>query len=64
MGAVLWGLAWALAPQLSVPGLRTATLGGIILIGIVTYFGSAALFGAMSLRELKSSLRRKRREQD
>ncbi len=60
MGVVLWGLAWALAPQLSVPGLRTATLGGIILAGIVTYFGSAALFGAMSLPELKSSLRRKR----
>ena len=60
MGLVLWGLSSALAGQLATPGLRTAALGGIILAGIATYFASAAALGAMSLPELKSSLRRRK----
>lgn len=60
MGVVLWGLSWALAGQLATPGPRTAALGLIILAGIASYFTAAAALGAMSLPELKSSLRRKR----
>lgn len=60
MGLVLWGLSTALAGQLATPGLRTAALGGIILAGIATYFTAAAALGAMSLPELKSSLRRRK----
>lgn len=60
MGAVLWGLSWAMAEQLATPGPRTAALGLIILAGIATYFTAAAALGAMSLPELKSVLRRRR----
>ncbi|MDQ2067360.1 murein biosynthesis integral membrane protein MurJ [Xinfangfangia sp. CPCC 101601] len=61
MGVVLWGLSTWLAPQLATPGPRTAALGVIVLAGIVTYFGSAAAIGAMSMAELKASLRRGRK---
>jgi len=60
MGALLWVLSWAFAGQLATPGLRTLVLGGIILAGIATYFTAAAALGAVSLADLKSSLRRKR----
>ena len=60
MGLVLWGLSAALAGQLATPGLRTAALGGIILAGIALYFAAATVLGAMSLPELKSSLRRRK----
>jgi putative peptidoglycan lipid II flippase len=58
MGAVLWGLAYVLADSLTTPGLRTLTLLGLVIAGIVTYFGAAAAIGAMSLPELKAALRR------
>lgn len=60
MGVLLWVMSSALAEQLATPGHRTLALGLIILAGIVTYFGTAAAIGAVSLSELKSSLRRRR----
>jgi putative peptidoglycan lipid II flippase len=58
MGAVLWVLAWALGDMLAAPGLRSLALLGICLAGIVVYFGAAMALGAMSLPELRASLRR------
>ncbi len=58
MGVVLWVLAWALSDLLTAPGLRSLALLGICLAGIVVYFGAAMAIGAMSLSELRASLRR------
>ncbi|MCB6179013.1 murein biosynthesis integral membrane protein MurJ [Rhodobacter sp. Har01] len=60
MGAVLWGLAQVMSGWLAAPGARSLGLLVLCSAGIVTYFGIAAVLGAMSLPELKSVLRRNR----
>ncbi|MFN3390106.1 MAG: hypothetical protein ACK40O_14380, partial [Allosphingosinicella sp.] len=60
MGLVLWGLSMALAGPLATPGLRTAALGGMILVAMVVYFGTVLLIGGMSWVELKGAFRRQR----
>ena len=62
MGAVLWGLAAALATPLATPGIRTLALLALCLAGIVVYFGTAFAIGAMSLAEMKAALRRRPRQ--
>lgn len=58
MGAVLWGGALVLGAGLASPGWRYLALGGLILAGILSYFGAAAALGAFRLAELRG-LRRK-----
>lgn len=58
MGAVLWGLAWALGAPLATPGIRTLALLVLCLAGIGVYFGTAFAIGAISLPELRAALRR------
>ncbi len=58
MGAVLWGLSAVLSDSLATPGVRTLALLGLVMAGVVTYFGTAAAIGAMSMPELKAALRR------
>jgi putative peptidoglycan lipid II flippase len=60
MGLVLWGLSMALAGPLATPGLRTAALGGMILVAMAVYFGTVLLIGGMSWAELKGAFRRQR----
>lgn len=60
MGLVLWGLTTVFADALAVPRLRTAALGGIVLAGMVVYFGSVLLIGGMSWVELRGAFRRQR----
>lgn len=59
MGAVLWLAAGWLDAALHIAGLRYLALAGLITLGAVTYFGSAHLFGAMPLSDLKSAFRRR-----
>ncbi len=61
MGLVLWGLSWAMADLLATPGVRTLALLALCLAGIVVYFGTAIAIGAMSLADMKASLRRRPR---
>jgi putative peptidoglycan lipid II flippase len=61
MGLVLWGLSWAMAGMLATPGVRTLALLALCLAGIAVYFGTAIAIGAMSLADLKASLRRRPR---
>ncbi|MEZ5687033.1 MAG: polysaccharide biosynthesis C-terminal domain-containing protein, partial [Paracoccaceae bacterium] len=58
MGAVLWAAAWALEGALQAPGLRYLALTGLIVLGIVTYFGAGGLIGAFRMADFKSALKR------
>ena len=58
MGAVLWAAAWALEGALHAPGLRYLALTGLIVLGIVTYFGAGGLIGAFRMADFKSALKR------
>ncbi|MDE3080175.1 MAG: murein biosynthesis integral membrane protein MurJ [Paracoccaceae bacterium] len=58
MGAALWALAHALAPQLATPGVRYGALAILVLVGGVVYFGAVIALGGMRVSDLKSSFRR------
>ena len=58
MAVALWGLAQILQPWLSQPGLRFAALAILVLGGMSTYGICTTLFGAISLKSLKSRGRR------
>jgi putative peptidoglycan lipid II flippase len=60
MGGVLWGMMVLLAEPLVTPGLRTATLGAMILAAMTVYFGTVLAIGGMSWVELKGAFRRQR----
>jgi len=60
MGAVLWGGALWLEAALAAPGVRSLALLALVVAGMVTYFATAALTGAMSVTDLKAALRRQR----
>lgn len=59
MGAVLWVAAGAMAPLLASPGWRYLALAGLVMIGVVSYFGGGAALGAFRLSDFKG-LRRRR----
>ena len=58
MGAICWALALALGPALSTPGLRYLALLGLVLAGMVSYFATAHVIGALRLSEFKRAFRR------
>ncbi|OAN85014.1 murein biosynthesis integral membrane protein MurJ [Jannaschia sp. EhC01] len=57
MGAVLVLSEILIGPFLGEPGLRYVALALLVALGIGSYFGFARLFGAFSLRELRSTMR-------
>jgi putative peptidoglycan lipid II flippase len=60
MGLVLWlGALW-LATLLAMPGWRYLALGGLILLGMVAYFGFGAMLGAFRRADFTAALRRAR----
>jgi putative peptidoglycan lipid II flippase len=60
MGLVLWLMMTALAGPLATPGIRTASLGAMVLVAMAVYFGTVLLIGGMSWVELKGAFRRQR----
>jgi putative peptidoglycan lipid II flippase len=60
MGGVLLGLQAALSDMLLQSGVRYLALLGLVLGGIVVYFGSGALIGAFDIADFRQALRRKR----
>ncbi|MCJ7871343.1 murein biosynthesis integral membrane protein MurJ [Phaeobacter sp. J2-8] len=60
MGLVLWGLNAALGRYLVMDYIRYPALAALILLGSLAYFIFGQVFGAFSLHELKSTLRRRR----
>ncbi|SFR46619.1 putative peptidoglycan lipid II flippase [Yoonia tamlensis] len=58
MGAILWATAFVLAPYFGVATLRYGALLGLVIIGIISYFGIGHLIGAFKLAEFKRSMRR------
>lgn len=59
MGVVLVGTELVLGPFLSPTGPRYIALALLVAIGMGSYFGFARLFGALSLRELRATMRGK-----
>lgn len=57
MGAMLFLGELLLSPFLGEPGLRYIALALLVALGMGSYFGFAKLFGAFSLRELRSTMR-------
>lgn len=58
MGACLWGAMAVLNPFLGMAGLRYGALAALIVIGMLSYFGTGQLIGAFQLSEFKRTLRR------
>ncbi|MDP4033051.1 MAG: murein biosynthesis integral membrane protein MurJ [Pseudorhodobacter sp.] len=58
MGGVLWGATHVLSPMLEVGGWRYLGLLGLILAGIISYFGIGNLIGAFRLTDFRNALRR------
>ena len=58
MGLVLLGAAWLLDGSLEVPLARVLGLLGLVALGLASYIVAARIFGAFTLAELKSGLRR------
>ncbi|TDK42253.1 murein biosynthesis integral membrane protein MurJ [Antarcticimicrobium luteum] len=59
MGVCLWVAARALDAALNTGGLRYLALAGLVGLGIVVYFGTAHVIGAVRLSEFARALRRK-----
>ncbi|MDX2482376.1 MAG: murein biosynthesis integral membrane protein MurJ [Pseudodonghicola sp.] len=59
MGAVLWAAARVLEQALNTGGLRYLALFGLVALGIVVYFATAHVIGAVRLSDFSRSLRRK-----
>jgi putative peptidoglycan lipid II flippase len=60
MGACLWLAMLALAPALEASGWRYPALALLVVLGLVSYFGSGALIGAFRIADLKAAMRRRR----
>jgi putative peptidoglycan lipid II flippase len=60
MGGCLWVAAQLLHPYLQLPFLRYLALFGLVMIGIVSYFGVGTLIGAFRLSDFKTNMRRKK----
>jgi putative peptidoglycan lipid II flippase len=58
MGAVLWGLAFAMQALLVTSGVRYLALLALVLLGSVSYFLAGGLIGAFKLSDFRSALRR------
>ncbi len=59
MGAVLWLVAWAMAPALALPGWRFAALGGLIAMGAVAYAAAGHFLRAFAMGEIVAAIRRR-----
>ena len=58
MGVIVWGMHVLLTPFFGMAGLRWLALLGVILAGIISYFGIGHLIGAFRLSEFRSAMRR------
>ena len=59
-GGVMWAAMQLLAPLLAMPTWRYGALAVLIAVGIAGYFALAQALGALSLGDLRASLRRRR----
>ena len=58
MGVVLWGLAVLLQPALGTDYVRYAALLGLIVLGALSYFGTAHAVGGLPMADLRRAVRR------
>ncbi|MBC7147278.1 MAG: murein biosynthesis integral membrane protein MurJ [Thioclava marina] len=58
MGAAIWVVTWAAPGLFTVPGLRALALLGLVLFGMVVYFGTAIAIGAMHMADLRGAVRK------
>jgi putative peptidoglycan lipid II flippase len=62
MGFILFWCSATMSTFLGMPGWRYLALAILVSIGIISYFASAQMLGAIKLSELKGALRRGRSE--
>jgi len=58
MGVVLWGAMVVMTPFFAMAGWRYLALLGLIMIGIISYFGIGQMIGAFRLGEFKRAFQR------
>lgn len=58
MGAVLWAAMVVMTPFFAMTGWRYLALLGLILIGIISYFGIGQIIGAFRLGEFRRAFKR------
>lgn len=58
MGAVLWAASALLTDALHTGGIRYLALAGLVVLGMVVYFGCGQLIGAFRLAEFRKTMRR------
>lgn len=58
MSVILWGAMVVMAPFFAMAGWRYLALLGLILIGMISYFGIGQLIGAFRLGEFKRAFQR------
>lgn len=59
MGLCLWAGGWVLGPVLHMAAWRYLALAALVVLGMVSYFGSGALFGAFRLSDFRAAMRRR-----
>ncbi len=60
MGLCLWAGAWGLGPMLHMASWRYLALALLVLLGMASYFGSGAVFGAFRLSDFRAAMQRRR----
>ena len=58
MGVVLFALAWLLQDALNTARLRYGALAIVVILGSLSYFAAAHVFGALRFGEVRAALRR------
>jgi putative peptidoglycan lipid II flippase len=58
MGVALWMASVALSPALGAAYIRYVALLALIVIGIISYFGTAHVLGALRLSDIRQAMRR------
>ena len=58
MGAALWAYGWLAGPLFAPGGQKALGLLGLMVLGIVSYFGLGNLLGGFGFREFRGAMRR------
>jgi putative peptidoglycan lipid II flippase len=59
MGVLLWLYALMAADWFATPGLKVPALLALLVLGVVSYFGTGQLIGAFRLSDFRGAVRRR-----
>ncbi|WP_295535877.1 murein biosynthesis integral membrane protein MurJ [uncultured Thioclava sp.] len=58
MGALVWAICWAFPAAFTAPGLRGLAMLGLVIVGMIAYFGTAIAIGAVHFADFRAAMRR------